>query len=381
MENEFNMPLKERLRLHLSNMAGKRLTKKIVVIESDDWGSIRTASAEAYRQMSEAGIHVNHNHYGYDALESNDDLEKLFNLLTEFKDSTGRPPVFTPVCMTANPDFDRIKASGYQTYFYQTLEETLKEYPAHNLVLEYWKKGVEERLFVPQLHGREHLNVRRYMQLLGSADEGFMKAFELRSVGVSGSNAKEYPNYLGALHPVSREEIPELHGYLEDAGNLFEKYMGYRASAFVAPNAEEPKELEKTLHKIGIRYITRAKIRKYPLGDGEFKTEFNWPGKQNSFGQIILVRNAFFEPVCFGEPDKAHITDWVNRCMKDIEIAFQWKKPAVISSHRVNYIGQISPQNSEKGLKELHRLLKAILTRWPEVEFMTSTELGEILRK
>jgi hypothetical protein len=131
-------------------------------------------------------------------------------------------------------------------------------------------------------------------------------------------------------------------------------------SFFVATNAEEPKELEATLHEIGVKYIGRAKRRIYPLGDGAFKSKWNWFGKQNKYGQTILVRNAFFEPVCFGEKDKEHITDWLDHCLHHVEIAFKWKKPAVISTHSVNYIGYISPSNREKGIKALRRLLKSI---------------------
>jgi hypothetical protein len=71
--------------------------------------------------------------------------------------------------------------------------------------------------------------------------------------------------------------------------------------------------------------------------------------------------------------------DWVNDCLKEIEIAFRWRKPAIISSHRVNYIGFLDPQNREKGLEQLEKLLEKMLRRWPEIEFMTSVELGDLI--
>jgi hypothetical protein len=71
--------------------------------------------------------------------------------------------------------------------------------------------------------------------------------------------------------------------------------------------------------------------------------------------------------------------DWVDSCLGEINAAFRWRKPAVISSHRVNYIGAHYPDNRDRGLRELKRLLKAIVQKWPEVEFMTSAELGELM--
>ena len=64
---------------------------------------------------------------------------------------------------------------------------------------------------------------------------------------------------------------------------------------------------------------------------------------------------------------------------KDIEIAFRWKKPAVISTHRVNYVGSIDPKNRQKGLGELKRLISLILKKWPDVEFMSSSQLGDLI--
>lgn len=374
--------LKENLRLHLANAMGWTTKRKLVVIESDDWGSIRTQSLEAFEAMKAGGLNVANGHYNYaESLESNADLEALFDTLSAIKDSTGRPAVLTPLCIMGNPDFDRIEASGFSQYHFQPLHQTLREYPAHDRVLQLWREGIANRLFVPQLHGREHINVHRYMQLLQSKDEGFRLAFKHRSIGASAWHDKEYPNYLGALHPSSSDEIPQMHDYLREAADLFQQYTGFGPKVFVAPNAEEPKELESTLTTIGIKYINRAKIRKYPIGDGRFKIEYNWLGKKSEYGAFYLFRNAFFEPVCFGEPDKAHITDWVAQCLKGIEAAFRMKKPAIISSHRVNYIGFLRPANRDKGLKELRRLLNEIVKRWPEVEFLTSEELGAIIEK
>ena len=67
--------------------------------------------------------------------------------------------------------------------------------------------------------------------------------------------------------------------------------------------------------------------------------------------------------------------------MKEIEIAFRWNKPAVISSHRVNYIGYLHPENRERSLKQLSELLSRMLKKWPDIEFMTSSELGDLIAK
>ena len=65
---------------NLANLPGWRTNRKIVVIESDDWGTIRMSSKEAFNSLLNKGYPVDQCPYNkYDALESNQDLEMLFD--------------------------------------------------------------------------------------------------------------------------------------------------------------------------------------------------------------------------------------------------------------------------------------------------------------
>ena len=88
-----------------------------------------------------------------------------------------------------------------------------------------------------------------------------------------------------------------------------------------------------------------------------------------------MIRNVVFEPT----EDRG--IDWVEFTMKQIETAFRWKRPAIISSHRVNFCGHIEEMNREKGLLTLKKLLENIVTKWPDVEFMAADELGDLVSK
>jgi hypothetical protein len=370
--------LKDIIRKNISNIPGWRTRRKILVIESDDWGSVRIKDKQAYEALKQQGMEVDRKRYDQvDTLESNDDLELLFYLLKSFKDKNGHAAKFTPMCLVGNPDFDKIKASNYQKYHFEPLDETISEFQQSDQILSLWREGFKYNIFVPELHGREHVNVRRYLDILqnNEAKEGLRFALNYHSLGPSSYNGKTYPNYLGALFPITKEEIQELKEHLLQAGELFEQFTGYNPRVFMAPNAEEPKELEETLKQIGVQYLTRAKRRIYPMGDGVFGKEWNFVGKVNECGQLILNRNAFFEP-CQKDEGKT-----LDSCLKEIDLAFRWGKPAVVSSHRVNYVGSISEDNRKEGLSALRALLKTVLNKWPDVEFMTSFELGETIRK
>lgn len=88
-----------------------------------------------------------------------------------------------------------------------------------------------------------------------------------------------------------------------------------------------------------------------------------------------MVRNIVFEPV------ENRGEDSVNLAMKQIEAAFRWNRPAIISSHRVNFCGHVNPENRVNGITALKDLLKRITERWPDVEFMSADQLGDLIVK
>lgn len=362
------------IRKNLSNVIGWQTKRRIVVIESDDWGSIRTRSKKDYNSMVSKGLHLENSIFTRnDCLESNTDLEKLFDLLSKFKDSTGRHPVITPMCIMANPDFDRIKKSNFQQYYFENFVDTCNRYPDHDRVLNLWQQGINERLFVPGFHGREHLRVSSWMRELQKGNEGLLKAFEHESFGVSRYNGLEIPEYLGAFHIELASDIVYLKKVIESGAELFNLNCGYKPTHFIAPNRESAKALDSTLSKVGIEYMTMAKLRHYPIGGEKYKIDFNWLGKRNKeLNQTYITRNCTFEPSLTN-------IDYVDRCLKEVEIAFKWKKPAIISSHRVNYIWSIHEDNATFCLQSLSQFLSSVVNKWPDVEFMTSTELGILM--
>jgi hypothetical protein len=63
----------------------------------------------------------------------------------------------------------------------------------------------------------------------------------------------------------------------------------------------------------------------------------------------------------------------------EINLAFKFNKPAVINTHRVNFIGGIEEKNRDLGLKKLNILLCQIVKKWPDVKFMNSAQLGNYI--
>lgn len=80
------------------------------------------------------------------------------------------------------------------------------------------------------------------------------------------------------------------------------------------------------------------------------------------------------------EPSSDLHKDWLNECKRQIEICLKNGNPIIISSHRVNFVGRINKKNRDNSLRQLLELLKWVSLKWPDVEFMSSDELGEVIR-
>lgn len=369
------LEFKKNIIRNISNIPGWSTRRKIVVIESDDWGSVRMSSGQAFESLKKKGVDESGNHYNInDALESNQDLELLYEMLVKHKDKNGQHPVMTGVNIMANPDFEKIKANNFTEYFYEPVTETLKRYPTHDRVYDLWKEGIQKRLFVPVFHGREHLNVTRWMQALQSGHKTTLAAFDHGVTGVySGIGGESVPDYQAAFDIDKIEDVKKLEDVLLSGLGLFESLYGYKSAFFVPTNGPFNNSLESLLAQKGVRFIGTGKIQQEPLGNGEYKKHVRFIGQRNHCKQLYLTRNCFFEP---SSMEHAANTDWIGNCLKEIETAFRWGKPATISSHRVNYIGFLHPENRARGLKQFNELLTKMLKRWPDIEFMTSVELG-----
>ena len=355
----------------LKSLQAWRTNHKIVVIESDDWGSIRMPSKGVYEKLLKAGIRVDRCPYNkYDSLASEEDLSALFEALSKFQDKNGNQPVITANSLVANPDFEKIKNSGFCEYHFEPFTKTLERYHNHSGSFNLWQEGIEKKLFYPQFHGREHLNVKRWMKQLQKGSKETMLAFENQLFGISTNiTTEKRKSYLAALDWDEESDLAYHKELLSKGLDLFEDLFKYRSASYIATNYTWHPDIEPELAIKGIRFIQGAGTQSKPGLSGNTLIR-HWLGQKNAFGQTYLTRNCGFEP------SLNETRDWVSSCIKEIEIAFFWKKPAVISSHRLNYIGFIDESNRTRNLKYLENLLKTIVSKWPEVEFLTSDKLG-----
>ena len=370
------MNIKSKVVHSLSSFPGFKTNRKIVVIESDDWGSVRMPSREVYDYLIRHGHRVDNLSFNrFDSLACETDLSLLFDVLHSVKDKNNNPAIITANTIVTNPDFLKIKASDYQRYYYEPFTETLKHYSSHQGSFKLWQEGISAGVFRPQFHGREHLNVTRWMKALQNDTGKARFACDLGLFDFSESTQVSENTYVDALNFENVNELNFQKESISDGLNMFEEIFGYKSATFIAPCYIWSPELEPVLASKDVRGIQGSWYQLQPsVGTNtKFKKKFHYLGQKNKNNQSYLVRNVYFEP------SENPQFDWISDVLQRVKFAFLWHKPVIISSHRLNFIGCIDTNNREQNLILFAQLLKEIIKKWPDVEFMSSDQLLEIM--
>ncbi len=370
---EVNHHLGSTIQNHLLNIQGKGIPRRVIVFESDDWGSIRIPSYDSYIKLKNLGIDLDKNPYNrVDSLETVNDIGALIEVLSSVKDSHGNHPIFTTNFIVGNPDFERIERDGFSKYTFETFIETYQRSDQTKGNWDLIKEAVKYKLIKPQFHGREHVNALRWLSILQNGNPNMSAAFKEGVFCIDVNNGSQKRNNLMAtLDFYNDEEKKFCINQIEEGTRIFNEVFGFRSLSFIAPANVWDQTLELVLDKSGVRFIQGFRGQKIPsTNKGGYRTKIHHTGEKSNFGQIYLVRNAYFEPSTLDS------YDWIGNCLRKINAAFFWNKPAIISTHRLNYIGSISERNRIDNLNALRQLLREILIRWPEVEFLSSDELG-----
>lgn len=352
----------------LKNIFGPVVNKKILAIFVDDYGSIRVRDKQISAKLLSSGIPDSI--YLRDTLASEQDMIALFDTLNSIKDVNNRPVCFTPFVVMANPDFDRIKKSNYQQYYREPFVKTFQRYgKAYEHVFDLWKQGIETGIFLPAFHGTEHLNVKKWMRALRNGHKSTLLGFENESVCIPAlKGEKKIEGLVKACDIESRFDLQPLVKDIEEGTKLFRLLFGMEPELFTPGAGIYCPIMETDLLKCGIKYIDVPRCVVQPLGDGKFVKPFHYLGQKNTIGQHYIVRNCAFEPIKDGEAS-------IATCFNQIAAAFMMRKPAIISTHRLNYVGHFSENNRSENLKRLKILLEMVKKRWPDVEFVSGIEL------
>ena len=365
--------MKEDIKLYIKNLPGWSTRRKIVVFISDDWGDHRIRNEEDYRNLIRIGIPVDKSiHTRYGNLADKSDLHSLYEVLSGVKDKNGRHAVITPFVILANPDFDKIRSDGFERYHYELFTDTIRKYENGYQTIKAWEEGIEAGIFVPELHGREHFNVTQWLHFLSKGDDRLLQAFDLHYAFLKTPGMKVNPVY--AFYFDNQTDFEFLKESLSDGVRLFREIFKRNPLVFNPPNGMFHEAFYSQLAESGIKAVNAKHFRMQPDGKGKIVRRYFRFGQVSYEGITHFISNCAFEPA--GESYSG-----IGKALKQVEIAFRCRKPALINTHRVNFIGSRDIRVRDKSLSEFSLLLSNIQRKWPDIEFMSAGEFVTLLNQ
>jgi hypothetical protein len=365
--------IKKQLVRNIVQIPGWKTKRKIVVIQSDDWGSERMPSMAIHNSLCKnSNLYINDPYNRFDTLASAEDLQALFDTLTCVKDKNGNYAKLTANVVLANPNYKKIEETEFNEYYFDSLEQTFRKYN-NSKALDLWAEGISNDLFVPQFHGREHVNVPFWMEKLKSGHKGVRLAFEY---GVYGANFHDLGLRKQNFQAAWDFETLEQEEYIIDSIRMgllmFKNKFGNYPKTVIAPSYTWSSKQENILREIGVIQMQGILFQKVPSEKNNRYKKIVRYSKVVKKSMGYQMRNVFFEPSLNNHSSQ------IDNVLKRIDIAFKWNKPAIIGSHRLNYIGVHSESNRDKTLEQFMIILKTIVKKWPDVEFMSAQELSNL---
>ena len=371
------MGIKQRLGDFYWNFRSVKTNEKLLIIESDDWGSLRTESQNIRKELNEINTGYTKNPYiQYDGLANSEDLQALFEMFSKIKNDEGLSPQLTANFCMGNPDFDKIRAKNYQEFFLERFDQSILKNKEGDKVLELWSEGINKSLIKPQLHGREHLHALAWLSELRQGNPDLLKAFELSVWGIpyKAISSQRRANLQAALdvYNMKGEEAFQVN-WIKEAAQNFEDYFGFKSKTFIAPAYIWSGNLHGALAEVGIESLQGIKLQYEPSGTS-YKRRLRFLGERCKLsGLMFYPRNVFFEPSLY--PNK----DWYTETLLGIKKAFDHNQPAIIGSHRINYIGKLEEKNRTENLRILKQILTKVVNLYPDIQFISSDKLPKKL--
>ena len=311
----------------------------VLIIESDDWGA---GPVEAQATA----------------------LNGLTDVLTRYRDCTGRHPVMTLALVLAVPDGQAILRDG--RYHRITLES-----PMFAALLEAIERGRTAGVFDLQLHGLEHY----WPEALMASDDPMVRRW-LTSDGPATTEA--LPAHLqsrwadASVLPSRPLEGSDVARAVAEEVELFANIFGERPRVAVPPTFVWTETVERTWAEQGIQFVVTPGLRSacrnalglpdcdsVPLRNGETGT-----------GVTYVVRDDYFEP------ERGHKSEDALKAL-----ARKWAegRPCLLETHRCNFVGDTSM--AKRGMEEVARLHAMACDRYPALRFLSTEELGGILQR
>lgn len=311
----------------------------VLIIESDDWGA------------------------GPVELQATS-LNRLVEVLARYRDRNDRHPVMTLALALAVPDGPAIQRDG--RYHRRLLDEPLFE-PVRQAI----ERGRAAGVFALQLHGLEHYWPDA---LMASSDPSVRAWLTDASPGMTEALPSHLQSrWVDATGLPSRPLEPsDIAKAVADEVRLFERVFGTRPHVAVPPTFVWTADVEQAWASERIDFVVTPGLRsacRDATGLPNCDTGPFFNGQPGS-GVTYIVRDDYFEP------ERGHRAE---RALSALAHKTGQGRACLLETHRRNFIGDEVVAND--ALNEIDRLLAKAVGQNPPCRFLSTEELGWVLRQ
>jgi hypothetical protein len=327
---------------------------RAVVLESDDWGLCAWVPDDrAFRALAtlpafrtEAGLR-----YGRSTLETADDVRLLAAELIEWRGGDGFPPVWQANTIVANPDYARMRPPLFE--FEELPLCVHPDLPSRWARPGLWdalRRAEGDGVWWAELHGLHHLPEAAWLGALRRGESDARRACEQsspigRAVEASGEYDASEPRALRARN-------------VRRAVQAFRTLFGRAPTSFCPPDYRFDDWFEGEAASIG---LTTIQGKAEQAGRGWAPLRRRWFGLRFPHHDGIrfhMPPRIAFEPEGMAQPKTPR---GIEAAMRGIHAAWARGRPAIVSTHRMNYAHMLPAHNraSREALRELLRRLCA----------------------
>jgi hypothetical protein len=312
----------------------------VLVLESDDWGAGPAEQSIA--------------------------LDRLRDLLLEFRDETGRPAMMTLGVVLQTADRNAMRSSHNAGHVALGLDESRLA-----AVLDAIRRGEASGVFAPQLHGLAH-----YWEASLVGEAGDTPAVKEWLEGAGPGWTEELPaamqsRWIDARTLPSRALPPAEIASAIAAEVIFWQRIFTSPPAVAVPTTFIWNEtVEKAYAEAGVRALMTPGVRFIARDEAGQPMRSGPPllnGERGCGNIMYLVRDVYFEPVL------GHTAERLPRELAD---RAKLGRPALVETHRFNFCG---PRANEAAFAILSEGLRLVRERMPNVRFMSSAELARAI--
>lgn len=333
------------------------------MIQSDDWGRIGIRNHSAFKELQAAGLSLGTHPYDFYSLETAEDVEALRQVLLDHSDSAGRSPAMVMNFVTANLDFEGMRARDDGRIMLRPLDGGFPGAWSRPGLFSAYRLGIADGCFRPGLHGTTHFCRRAMERELAACGP---RATLLRTlwrtetpyifsrmpwVGYEYWDADRPPKE----RALSATEQLEL---VQEGVNNFGDVFGRAPLSACAPGYRASYDTHEAWVRSGIKVAQNGPAS---LGAPHLSED----------GLLLTYRNVNFEPAT--DPNFS-----VAKCLRHASKCFAHGVPAVVSVHSINFHSTLRDFRSPT-LAALDNFLGELEKAYPGLLYINDADLLAIV--